>query len=285
MPTKIDCPRQKCPGSVSWDSSRCSICLTSVAPPNVRWAEAERAILDQRYAQAQLELAEKGAEGVGQTFETAAGQSKAIFSTTLDYALGLLDERRLHQNYHQGVQGGARIAASPYDDAMRLMVDSLIFGSAGRNITMAALSLTKQGLPSYGTVAIEFHDEVCAARASLLSENSFDFAKRYPGGPAMLPLGHRATWDDRGRLALIRAAGTLTSATDPSDFPDVLMQPGPDRAQDRFMEVHIYETWKIDAVAGMSIRKSGIGTKYEQFQADELVERLRARSLPCEIVP
>ncbi|MCP6640115.1 hypothetical protein NL504_26740, partial [Klebsiella pneumoniae] len=90
---------------------------------------------------------------------------------------------------------------------------------------------------------MEFHPSICEARASLLSENSFDFVRRNPGGPDALPAGHRTTWADRGRLGLVKSADELKVDSATAEFPHILMRPGSSRKTDRFMEVHLYESW------------------------------------------
>lgn len=241
-------------------------------------------MLDQRYFDAVQRLKANGAEATGAAFEAAARGARAIFSTNLSYALNLFDERRRHRNYHEDVEGGGRTAAEPHDDAMRLTVDAQVFGTIGRRITMAALTLTSTGLPSYGAVSMEFHPSICEARASLLSENSFDFVRRNPGGPDALPAGHRSTWADRGRLALVKSADELKVDTAPAEFPHILMRPGSSRKTDRFMEVHLYESWGIDAVVAMRVRKDAVTNRFEQAQAAELGDRLRTRGILWEMV-
>ena len=54
------------------------------------------------------------------------------------------------------------------------------------------------------------------------------------------PHGFRATWDDRGRLAIAKLHSKLASGMIDSDFAAVLMELKGDAADCDFAEVHIY---------------------------------------------
>jgi hypothetical protein len=68
----------------------------------------------------------------------------------------------------------------------------------------------------------------------------------------MPPLGFRAIWRDRARLARAKLANKLQPNTVPSDFAEILI--GPNRASDKcdFVEVHIYEKVGRDAIEMVS---------------------------------
>jgi hypothetical protein len=182
------------------------------------------------------------------------------------------------------VLGAARLSATAQDDAIRCSVDGQLFGNMASKITMAALSLEPLGLASYGDVFMQFSERFCSRRASLLSENSFDFVGRFPGGPQAQPLGHRATWADRGRLALVEAVHELEPGMDPNVFPGVLLRPGATRQDDRFLEVHIYESWNIEAVEGVTMRMSSLTDPYAKAQAVHLGELLTEQDILWKIV-
>jgi len=283
LPAKQACPEIDCNGSVSWDSIKCSVCLRSVEAPNIRWAKSERDALDERYAAARNDLADRGAAAIGDAYEAAAATSVAVFASSLAYSLTLLDERQNHQNYHKGVNSNARSAAAPENDAMRLGVDARLYGNIGAKITMAALSLSPVGLPSYGQVFMQFSERACGKRASVLSENSFPFVARY-GDIASQPRGLRATWEDRARLALVVAANMLTTSTSVQDFPGIMMAAGADRGGDRFMEVHLYDDWNIDSLVGMTMLKSSIASKLAEAQAEELRDLLIKRGMKWTVL-
>ena len=260
------------------------MCLRAIAAPNVRWAESEQDALTERYATAQADLAARGATAVGEAYELAAQSSVAVFAAPLAYALMLLDERFNHVNYHKGVNGGTRSAAPPEHDAMRLGVDARLYGNIGALITMAALAPTPVGLPSYGQVFMQFSERACAKRASVLSENSFPFIDKF-GGLESQPRGLRATWDDRARLALVVAADRLDASTAPQDFPGIMMAAGASRADDRFMEVHLYDDWNIESLVGMTMLQSSIMSKLAIAQAEELGDLLSKRGMKWTIGP
>lgn len=279
-PAKVPCPQTDCDGSVTWDSHLCSICLSTIEPPNVRWALHEKSHLDLRYDAAMVRLKARGADHIAIAYEAdVAANSKGIFAVPLQYALQMLDERSLHQNYHTSVNGSSRVAAQPQQDSQRLAVDATLFGRVGSKITMAALSLGGTGLASYGDVFMEFRQRFCEKRASLLEENSFTFVDKHPGGMNKLPLGHRAVWSDRGKLAVLAAESHLDATTDPSHFANLLLGPGATRHDDRFLEVHLYESWNLDSVASMKVFTPSLTSPFKKAQSSELEERARARGI------
>jgi hypothetical protein len=242
---------------------------------------AETAELRDRYERAYEALAGRGLEAVGRDFESAIETARAVLSVPLDFALLLLRGNTLHQNYYRGVAGQSRQSAARDDDVARRSIDAKLFGRIAEDLTMAALSLDGRGLRSYGQVFLEFRELVCRHRASLLVDNSFVFHRRYGGDRQELPKGFRATWSERGRLALIKVAEDLAASTTSTAYPELLMGDAGDRALDRFVEVHIYGAWDHQAI--FRVRGPRVfSTDYENFQLQELRARLDRLGIPWE---
>jgi hypothetical protein len=57
-----------------------------------------------------------------------------------------------------------------------------------------------------------------------------------------IPLGHRANWKERARLAVAKHGGRLTGGMRDREFAPLLLSPGPPGKpeEDEFVEVHIY---------------------------------------------
>jgi hypothetical protein len=94
-----------------------------------------------------------------------------------------------------------------------------------------------RGSSSYGGYAIVMKDAAISKRASVFEENTLVFARRFKivaGGP--IPLGYRATWEERNKLALAKLHSQFSHETD----PDILLKEGGGTDKDDFIEVHIY---------------------------------------------
>lgn len=283
----IACPNPECRNQVPWDWAECPVCLSRVKPPNVRWAAAERAELLNLYRQAMDDLSRREAEKVAGLLETAVEQqAKAVIAMKLENAIDLFrkDRNSLYQNYHTQVASGSRLAAKLENDLMRRTVDAQIFGGIASKISMAALSLNGRGLQSYGQVFLELKEIVCTERASLLIDNGFEFVRAHPGGPQGLPPGFRATWQDKGKLAVVKLAVKLQGSTQPAEFSNFLMEATASREHDRFIEVHIYGNWDTQAVACVR-GPAGSQDSWEDAQLSQLKNRLENLHIHWESLP
>jgi hypothetical protein len=80
-----------------------------------------------------------------------------------------------------------------------------------------------------------------ANRATVFEENPFVFCERHrviAGRRA--PLGFRATWAARDELAMAKLVDKLNTATEPKDYPSILLDQATSRADADFIECHIY---------------------------------------------
>ena len=147
-------------------------------------------------------------------------------------------------------------------DRRRRSVEGLIFGDYAEEIRYAALSLSGNGVVSYGPYAMQLSDVAIAKRATLLEENSYDFVETYamrPGDP--IPPGYRSTWQDRHKLAVAKIAERVSKTTPPDAHPALLLSSEGNYEGDDFIEVHIYGPFNpraIAAVHGHSSTKNAV---------------------------
>lgn len=255
------CP--KCNYQTHEDYDRCVNCNADIGSPNVRRAEAERSELNDRYDAAMRDAAGRGAAGVAMAFEQAAAQSQAVINIDFHPLKTLIENERNHYaNYYELVRGGVRSPADPDNDRDRAAADALLFGSTiPGKIAFAALSIDGRGLISYGKYTLTLREGMIADRISLLEENSYTFVKRHDVSlNRPTPKGYRAVWADRGRLAAAKLAPQLSDMTQADDFARILLFSDGNRANDRFIEAHLYGSFTratIEKVAAPQGRQIG----------------------------
>ena len=96
-----------------------------------------------------------------------------------------------------------------------------------------------------------------------------------------LPLGYRALWGDRGRLAAAKLEDRLEPDTREKDFPSILNTPGANREDDDFIEVHIYGAVHRRGVERVVASKKK--RKADQALLKDLKRKLREIDVELEI--
>lgn len=160
------------------------------------------------------------------------------------------DPNSLYTNYEQLVGGNIRRSADLDNDRHRCAVGGILFGSYADSIIYGALSLTENGLPTYGTVHCRLRSITIDKRTSFLETNSFQFIQDH--GIVLwdkLPVGHMACWEQRHCLVLAKLADRLSDGQAESDWQAILIQSdGNDRKKDSFVEAHIFEGFDRNAI-------------------------------------
>jgi hypothetical protein len=173
------------------------------------------------------------------------------------------DPKSLYANYERLVGSRARRPANCEDDRRRSAVAALLFGSYADDIIYGVLSLTNEGLPTYGDIHCRLRSVTIDRRTSFLETNSFRFVQDHRLAPGeALPLGRAACWEDRHCLVLAKLADRLSAAQTESDWQALLIHSdGLNRENDDFVEAHIYEGFdrhaveSVVAVSGRKLRK------------------------------
>jgi hypothetical protein len=131
-------------------------------------------------------------------------------------------------------------AGGPDWNVVRPNAETAMLGSPKliNQLHYAALSLDGRSLPHYGECTILLREEMIAHRSSLFQENS---AVYYHNHGYKFPLGWRCTWTERGKLCVVKVVGRIDAATKPSEFPELLLNPGSSGIDDEFVEVQIFE--------------------------------------------
>lgn len=255
----IDCPYSGCNGKVSWTNDRCPVCSRDVGFPNVRAARDPDEVdaLEQRYRAAVDSARAAGAETVVAAFEEAVRlHSRAVVTVGASFLADFLEsDRGLLSNYHQQVRSEMRRPADFINDTRRRMADASLFGAYGEHIRFAALSLDGEGVLSYGECAVTINDRKTEMVASVLEENSFAFGVRHDISIAHPepPVGYRADWENRHKLAVTKLAARLHPSTPGDQFAHLLLDNKGDRWKDEFIEVHLYGPLDRQIVMAVSV--------------------------------
>jgi hypothetical protein len=169
----------------------------------------------------------------------------------LDYAKALLSsESAVYTSfYRQRSSGGRRPEETPIE-TQRETTDVRVFPSYHEEIRFAALSLDGRGVRSYGACSLVLKSIAIERRTTVFWENAVDFCNRVcPKQTKPIPLGYRAPWALRAKLAAAKAEPVLDRQATHEEFSRILLD------GDRFVEVHIYGPFNRDSFDRLLIPK------------------------------
>lgn len=270
----------RCAEKISARDERCPHCGEPLTVPNVRAAEDpnETTALDARYRSA-LQQVPAVAKPTVRAFEDATtGRSQAVFNRwATELARLAVSDREMYASFYQLVGAETRSPSDNRWDAIREAVDSRLFNYYKEHIRFAALTLDGRGLTSYGDCSVLLKETMIATRASVFEENSVVFMERHNVRlTGDLPIGFRAPWMHRGRLAVAKLAGKLRAGMTDADFSALLLHNGTGSGDDDFIEVHIYGPLTIKAVKSVHLTNpGGTGVRIKTFR-----HRLEQQGIP-----
>jgi hypothetical protein len=257
----IICPNMKCGYENPLANEKCSRCGAFLGFPNVNECiqQEELEALEKRYKEKVGFAAGKGHDAKRIEFEEIIKKSMAVINVSLGYLhMFVVGNNTLYSSYQLQTGGEVRDFAPDEFDRERLGVEGTLFGSYGRNIRYAALSIDGRGLKPYGDFTLIVSDTAIEERATLLEENSYRFIKTHKilAGDISrkMPRGYRAVWNDRYKLAIAKLLDKALLTTAENYAKIVLLSTG-SRKTDDFIEVHIYgklNNLSIQAVRGNS---------------------------------
>jgi hypothetical protein len=252
-------PCEFCANDLPPSASQCPHCGRPGLYPNVRAAEtpAERAALDRRYQAAVRDSAARGATSNLNDFETAITDSKAVISRPHTELQRLAtNDNELYTTYYKLTEAEVRLPEGSKWDVLRAVTDSALFPGYKEQIRFAALTLDGQGLFNYGNCSIVLRTDYIAHRASVFEENSVLFMKHHniPMSEAdNLPRGHRATWDERGKLCVAKLHKSIDATMRTDEYSTLLLEQGATSEDDQFVEVHVYGPMTVRTVEQVTL--------------------------------
>jgi hypothetical protein len=187
------------------------------------------------------------------------------------------DPNIIYKTYEELVGDNARKSADPDNDRHRCGVGGLLFGSYAKRIVYGALSLTEEGLPTYGDVHCRLRSVTIDKRTSFLETNSYKFIKDHGIVPGdKLPVGYMACWRHRHSLALAKLADCLSTGQTESDWQAILIQSdGQNRKNDDFIEAHIYEGFDRNAIESLTAAIGKKLSRSERLDLDLALDQFR----------
>jgi len=180
----------------------------------------------------------------------------------------------LYANYEKLVGAGLRAPAPFANDQHRCAVSALLFGSYANRIVYGALSLTTEGLPTYGAAHCRLRPVSVKQRTSFLQMNSFNFVKcteMAPGDP--IPPGYMASWGERHSLVLAKLADRLSVGQTESEWQAMLIaSDGVNRHNDDFVEAHVYGGFDCNAIESLARNQKRL-SRQEELDMDIAMSR------------
>lgn len=273
-----------CNRDVNYNLIACPTCAEPLGHPNVRMAKvaAQKTALEKRYAEACQNATKSSCQDELGNFEQTCRGSFAVINENAKFLdFFLTRPNQLYSTYKKQVDAGLRIPASPEDSSMREAAEAIMFPDFGREITYAALSIDGRGLSSYGPITLRLKESAIGKRATVLKENSYDFVTDQNGRLYKhedLPKGYMAVWDDRALLCVAKCHEEIKKGQNSDDYGRILLYSEGDRKTDRFLELHIYKSFDINAIKAVH-GNSSIGNKSAKKDLRRIQERLKKKKI------
>src|ERR1017187_8687472 len=224
MAPKLQCPT--CGTHVRSHEKDCPSCGSFCWFPNVRKAEESEELreLDRRYNSAKAVAAGSGREVVFLGYESALAYSVAVLCRSLDQVKALLSsESAVYTSYSRQRSSGGRRAEETPIETQREATDVRVFPSYHEEIGFADLSLDGKGVGSYGACSLVLKSIAIERRTTVFWENAMDFCSRVcPDPREPIPLGYRAPWPIRAKLAAAKAEPLLDRQATLEEFSRIL---------------------------------------------------------------
>jgi hypothetical protein len=266
MPLKLHCPT--CGTEVRSYEKDCPSCGSFCWFPNVRKAEEtdETGELDKRYTSARAAVTARGREPVFLAYEAALVDSVAVVCRSLDQVKALLsNESDVYTTYYIQRSGGGRRAEETPIEIQREATDVRVFPSYHEHIRFGALSLDGKGLIHlFGACSLVLKSIAVRERTSVFWENTVDFCNRVcPDQKEAVPLGYRAPWPMRAKLAAAKGEPRLDRQSTSEEFSRILLDGS------RFVEVHIYGPFNRNSIDRLLVPR--VAGKSAQAKSDRAI--------------
>jgi hypothetical protein len=269
----------KCDAEINFWEDKCPVCGTFHSFPNVRKAEQEAPELSRLYDTAIKTSIIRTTDRKVAILKSSTEAGKIVVNTPLDFIYELIkDAKTNYVGYFRQVDAAVRKAAIEQHHIDRSVADNILFPNYLEHMVYAALSNSGVGLSNYGFVAVFLKDAVAPLKVSLLIENSYRFLKKHYKFSRPLPTGCRATWNDRGKLAVIKHGAEISPTTSDDAIKSLILRPGPTLEDDDFIEVHIYDGFDKRAVERVVLNRPFTNPR-DQNRWQELTELLTAEGI------
>jgi hypothetical protein len=240
-----------------YPSSRtCPDCEADLGFPNVRQAKKSGQALKLRYDEAKNRHAATITKM--EEFEDSVVQgSNVVLTVRREFLLNFLNSgNSLYLSYHRLVDAGLRFPAQQDDHIRRVESDNALFGAYKDHIIFCALSITSTGAWGYGDYHLTLRINLIETRLTFTQYNTFGYQKWFDeivdtdGHKCWREkLGFRAEWSTRAQLAVAKHADDVKFESRRAEFGTILLKSKGNRAEEDFIEGHIYGGLSRQAVA------------------------------------
>lgn len=226
------------------NQTRCMRCNEDLGYPNVNVYSDDyfKDGLSKRYNQIVLNADASKKEWI-EAFEQAIKQdAKVLINMNKSLLFEIVNNNQPYLPYRRAVEDSKRVIAAINNDYRRTVIDASFYGTHGRDIVFATLSLDDDGLGSYGDVSITLDNTLVSDRISVFEKNSFklydDLTKNANWNPANFPppTGHFGIWETQGKLAVAKCHNALKIG----NYAKILLKSAENRGKDEFIELHLY---------------------------------------------
>lgn len=259
------CSNPNCKSKVAPNSIICDHCGSPLPAPNVRQANHQKEILGlERIYQDALSKASKiSAKTIRQFESNLEHNAQIVFARPhADVIANILDENKMHINFHQRLDAGGLIMEDNEYDPLRQSIDSKIFPGYYKNISFGVLSLNHLSqITNYGDCHMTLKNSMATERTSLFIDNSFETIESLPH-KAPIPNGIRASWKNRTKLAVSKYIDHLNDKTKMSDHADILTN------ETTFIETNIYGSITFRTIGHFILYKRNNLTEERSLEVD-----------------
>lgn len=263
----------KCDAILSSSLRYCPTCQSDAGTPNVRLSRTQDNLdaLQERFTKAQKKaVSNLCSKEFTELKKAIVNKSGVVITLPVEVAYNLINDPRLmYVNHERLVGAGVRTPASFSDDQQRYAVGGRIFGSYADSICYGALSLTNEGLPTYGQVYCKMRSVTIEDRTTFLEMNSYPFVDAYGSN---LPLGYMACWENRHFLVMAKLVDRLSPGQTESDWQAILVESdGQNRQNDNFIEAHIFEVFNMHSIESVESTPGKKLSKVQNLQLDLVI--------------
>ncbi|MDA1161169.1 MAG: hypothetical protein O2983_16315, partial [Planctomycetota bacterium] len=252
-----------CSFGIPPDWTYCPHCGKLPSIPNVVTARKKEQVdeLEKRYKAAVREARSNSAESALKALEATLDQSQAVLACSLSKLARLVAESDIFANYYH-LESLKFLSRNDDPDApdwsrLRPQTEVELLGNDKhyQKLHYACLTTNGESLTHYGECSVVLSEKMTAHRSTVFQENSALLFHRIKESGSVpkgrkksgkkkirpgFPPGIMSTWQNRAKLGVAKLAKQLTSSTQSSEFPELVLKPGNSGLDDEFIEVHVF---------------------------------------------
>ncbi|MEO0463833.1 MAG: hypothetical protein AAF127_11930 [Pseudomonadota bacterium] len=180
-------------------------------------------------------------------------------------------EGQTYYNFHHKRRLGLKFDGDSWN-LQRISAENAVNPLFFEHLCVGALTADKVGMRYYGEYSIFLRPDAFEHRSTVFEENPFSFAKKFSvAAGEMPPHGFRAPWSARALLVEAKLGGKLVSGMTEEQIKALILAPERGDSDCDFIEVHIYGSLHVSAMARV------VGPKPKQPTDKIIWDRLSAK--------